>query len=620
MERKRIYQLLSVLILVTLVPMFLSYTGYEPAPFATAAPVQEEAFDPTGPYVDAVIFHVIEGEDIQVASLLAGEIDHISNPLTAEAVEDLTGQPNILLTQSERFVFGHLSINCERWPTVWRRAIAFAMDKHECASIMWSGLGFAIDSPVPPSAGVWMNNNTTPNFKDPNVEAAIAELDAAGWVDLDGDGYREDPQGNPRTMEIIWPASIPEWGALCTAMNVYWDQAGLRVTNSPMQANAMWDRVFVVPRAYDATLFAWGASPDPTILDMWISEDISNPNGNYLAWGNYTYDDQISLMMSSPDYDEVLDAAYAAQQIIVENAPIIPIYNNYIVCAQRTDRWENFVVAPGWNTGMSNTWNPRKVRLIEGDPQRDPATGTGGTWNTHIQGPIDTSNPLATTLGVAQYVSGEVYAGLMGNDNPYTHEISLETAGLATAYEINELEDGLEFIFYMRGNPDEPEYPAAYWHDMGGDFGGKVTAHDVEFSYNYIADNNIPIMSSALRYFNSCEALDDWTVRITTESKSYWAFDFLRGWNIMPQHIWQGIVSPVTFTNPLPVGCGPFKWYRRVEGEYIELHFWENYHAGVSGHVAQEAPPMSYLPLYIGVGVLVIVVVLLGSVWYLRKK
>jgi hypothetical protein len=48
--------------------------------------------------------------------------------------------------------------------------------------------------------------------------------------------------------------------------------------------------------------------------------------------------------------------------------------------------------------------------------------------------------------------------------------------------------------------------------------------------------------------------------------------------------------------------------------------FWENYHAGISGHTLAEEVQPSYLALYIGVGVLVIVVVLLGSVWYLRKK
>lgn len=620
MERKRIYQLLSVLILVTLVPMFLAFTGFEPVPFSTAAPVQEADWDPTGPYIDSLIFHVIEGADVQVASILAGEIDHISAPLQQDHIEDLEGQPGILLTQSERFAFGHLSINCERWPTVWRRAMAFCMDKYEASTIMWGGLGIAIDTPIPPSAGIWMNNETTPNFKDPNVEAAIAELDAAGWLDIDGDGFREDPDGTQMIFEIIWPASIPEWGTFCEAMNVYWAQAGMHVINSPMQGNAMWDRVFVVPRAFDGTLFAWGASPNPVILDMWISEDIPNPDGNYLAWANFTYDDTIDVMMTSPDYDEVYDAAMLAQQIIVENAPIIPIYNNYIVCAQRDDRWEGFVVSPGWNTGTSNPWNNRKVRLKEGDPERDAATGCGGTWNTHIQGPIDTTNPLATSLGVAQYVSDAVYSGMMDFDHPLTHEIHLNGGGLATGYQINELADGLEFIFNIRGNPDEPEHAAAYWHDMGGDYGGKVTAHDIVFSYNYVVDNNIPIMSTAIRFFNSCEAIDDWTVRITSASKSYWAFDYLRGWRVMPQHIWEGIVNPVTFTNPLPVGCGPFKWYRRVEGEYVQLNFWENYHVGVPGHVRAEAAPVSYLPLYIGVGVLVIVVVLLGSVWYLRKK
>jgi ABC-type transport system substrate-binding protein len=601
--------------------MFLAYTGYEPVPFATATPVQDEEFDPTGPYVDSVIFHVVEGADVQVASILSGEIDHISSPLQTDSIEDLEGQPDILLTQSERFAFGHMSINAQRIPTIFRRAIAFCMDKYEAASIMWGGLGLAIDSPIPPSAGAWMNPDTTPDFKDSNVAAAIAELDAYGYEDITGDGYREDPQGNDLSMEILWPASIPEWGALCTAMNVYWEEAGLRVTNTPMQGNAMWDRVFVIPRAYDACLFAWGSSPNPTILDKWITDEIPNEYGNELAWSNDTYDYWVNIMMTSSDYDEVYDAAMIAQDVIVENAPIIPIYNNYIVNAQRDDRWKDFVVAPGWNTGTANTWNPRKVKLKEDDPERDPATGCGGTWHTQLEGPLDSTNPLATSLGVAQYVLGEVYGGgLLGRDDPYTHTPSLNTAGLATSYEINELADGLEFIFYLRGNPDEPDYAPAYWHDMGGAFGGKVTAHDVEFSYKYIYDNNIPLYSSNIGYFNSCEALDDWTVRITSIGKSYWAFDYLRGWDVLPWHIWNGIVNPVTFTNPLPVGFGPFKWYRRIEGEYIEVNFWENYHAGVPGHVAAEEAPVSYLPLYIGVGVLVIVVVLLGSVWYLRKK
>jgi hypothetical protein len=50
------------------------------------------------------------------------------------------------------------------------------------------------------------------------------------------------------------------------------------------------------------------------------------------------------------------------------------------------------------------------------------------------------------------------------------------------------------------------------------------------------------------------------------------------------------------------------------------MKFWDQYHRGIEGHTEEEAAPVDYLPIYLAVGVLVIVVVLLGSVWYLRKK
>ncbi len=178
----------------------------------------------------------------------------------------------------------------------------------------------------------------------------------------------------------------------------------------------------------------------------------------------------------------------------------------------------------------------------------------------------------------------------------------------------------MDFTLYGADGLDDPDHPAAYWHDMGGEFDGVVTAHDVEFTYNYIRDFGIPGYATSISYLNSCTAIDDFHVRIVSNGKSYWAFDILRGWTILPEHIWAGIVTPTTFSNPAPIGFGPYKWYRRVEGEYVEMEFWERFHLGVPGHAAGVEAPPSYLPIYIAVGALVIVVVLLGSFWYLRKK
>ncbi|MFX1566538.1 MAG: ABC transporter substrate-binding protein [Promethearchaeota archaeon] len=618
MERKNIYKIFALLILVSLIPMFLAYTGNEPIPYVAA---QRTEWGPTGPYIDKIIFRIIAGEDIQTAALVSGQVDHLTDDVSLDYIEELEGNPDIYLSQTDRFGFGHLTINCANYPyniVNLRRAYAYCFDKFQMAQIMKEGVGYPIDPPLPPSAGIWYNNQTQ-SFKEPNVAAAIAELDRAGFVDLDGDGIREAPDGSKFTLNVLnggdpWPAAF-------TSQQPRLIQAGLDVQPEAMDWTYLSGQLLdAIPRPFDGVAFAWIlGSPGPLILEMFTTENIPVPNGNRCNWSNATFDDVIEVMMSASDYETVLEAAYTAQDILVENCPMIPFYSNYIINGQRIDKWDqdSYMVATGWGTGPMNRWTGRFVQLKEGYPGRDPNTGTGGTFVSQIGFAITGQNPLTSQDANTNYVMANVYSEGLAAYDPINH-VNVKDGGLAWDWTVTELEDGMQYDFTLMGSDDD--HPPAYWHDMGGDFGGRVTAHDVEFSYNYIADNNIPLYYTNILFFNSCVALDDYHVRLTTNGKSYFNFEYVGGWDILPKHIWEGVISPLTFTNPLPVGYGPFKWDQRLEGEFIQLVFWENYHFGIPGHTAAEEQQVSYLALYIGVGVLVIVVVLLGSVWYLRKK
>jgi ABC-type transport system substrate-binding protein len=606
--------------LCALMPFLVAPTGVEPV--STGVSRQGDGWTAAGPYIDRVIFQVITGPDVQVAALIAGDIDCLADNVEASYIDELSANPNIEVTQTERLGFGFMAINCQRYPWTFpefRRALAFAADKYEVATIMWEGLGFALDIPVPASCGVWHNDATTPDYKDPQVAAAVAELASAGFVDLDGDGYVEAPNGDQINFRPMYSIEAPQWGAAMTSQQPYWDLAGIRVTPMPVAFNTLLDIVYTIPRNYDGANYAFGVSPNPLALQNFIIDEIANPEGNMLNWANYDYDAEVDTMMTSGDYNTVLEAAHEAQQIFAENVPMLVWYSNWEVNAHRTDKFEGFSGIPGWGMGPMNRWTPRKVKLKEGQPDRDPATGCGGTFRTIISSAMDSQNPLTSTSVYGGYPLAQVYSSLTGmNDDD--HQPTKDNGGLAYDWTSEEIDIG--------GDPGSPGvkytytlYDNATWHDLGGAAGGFVTADDVEFSYNYIFDNNIPTFSTGIPYLNSCRAVDDTHFELITNGRSYWAFDLTRGWTILPQHIWEGIVSPVTFTNPLPVGCGPFSWYRRIEGEYVELHFWENYHRGIPGHEeADVADVGSYLPIYIIVGVVVIIVVLLGSVWYLRRK
>ena len=87
-----------------------------------------------------------------------------------------------------------------------RRAIALAFDAEAAVSIAMSGAAMVANGVVPPGvAGHDARFRTDALLQ--NLPRAKALLDAFGYVDRDGDGFREDPQGKPLSLEMM---SFPE--------------------------------------------------------------------------------------------------------------------------------------------------------------------------------------------------------------------------------------------------------------------------------------------------------------------------------------------------------------------------------------------------------------------------
>jgi ABC-type transport system substrate-binding protein len=391
------------------------------------------------------------------------------------------------------------------------------------------------------------------------------------------------------------------------ACQKYWNQTGIPVQPDPATTSSILDTFCALPRDYDGALFHFDPDPpgpSPVSLATWTSGQIANPYGNFLNWANTSYDTILDAMLTSADYDSVLQAAHDAQQVFVHEAPMIVLGWGYVMNAYRTDRFTGWLVSPGVGIGYENLWVPRKVCLLSNQPERDAANGCGGTLRTMIGQDMDSQNPLLSVSAYGGYVLGQIYDSLIGLEDPRTHQPIKSGGGLAYDWTATLLADGLQFDFILFSN--------ATWHD-----GVPVTADDVTFTYNYIKNCSAWKYAGPLAYLNACVAIDSRHVRIVTNSTSYWAFESLRDWPILPKHLWQGIVSPLTFTNPEPIGSGPFRWYRRVESEYVELQFWELYHKGILDHTIRT--PWIEPPNPVPLAVLIVFLTLLGSIAYLTR-
>ena len=186
--------LVAIFAWMAISPLFVS---------AQTIPYEDGLFQ--GPYVDKLVYKEITGDDQQVLALINNQVDMMSDQVDPQYIPQLDAAANIELKSITRNGFGHLTINCAKYPyniTAFRRALAFALDKEKISAEVWEGESQPHDSPVP-LANPWCIEGEMP-FTYYAAQPIIGNqlLDDAGFLDIDADGFREAPDGSDFTFLI----------------------------------------------------------------------------------------------------------------------------------------------------------------------------------------------------------------------------------------------------------------------------------------------------------------------------------------------------------------------------------------------------------------------------------
>lgn len=291
----------------------------------------EEVFGITGPAASArLVFAIIAEPATRLAALEAGEVNFIDNVPQLD-VARLTEDPNFAVTQIEQPGHGYsLMMNFEQAPTdelAVRQAINQAIDKQGLIDVVFNGFG------TPGCSGLTkvmfgFDPATCDNLPfDP--EAAAATLEAAGWVDTDGDGIRER-DGLPLQIQHWYRSDSPLNVAIATFLEANLATVGIDfVLNGAAQAG-----YFDAVRAgQHNTQGWWDTWTDPDGLAVLYSSANADGGTNRNRYRSDAMDALLAEAAGTAD-TEARAALYAEiQQLASDDAIMVYMNDPYLLYA-----------------------------------------------------------------------------------------------------------------------------------------------------------------------------------------------------------------------------------------------------------------------------------------------
>ena len=533
-----------------------------------------------GPYVHKIVFKDMLYQDQRVLALQAGEVEMDTSFFDPVFYDTLCADPDIDIHQALRNGYGHISINCEKYPTNisgFRRAFAFAFDKERVTVEIMEGLSQEHDSLVPYPNGWCVEDEFDWHYYDDRADIGNQILDDLGFEINATSGFRHAPNGDPFAILIGYAGSSPEIaGGTCQIGVDALHALHIDARREPVDFGDGIDKfeVGIVDMVFYASNF-YGNDIDWLAYDYW-SESAYDQNPTRFA--NTTYDSWRDHLLYGTTYEEVHEAATEMQKILHYNVPLLVVYENVYMQGYRSDEFTGHVEDLGRD--ISGPWTMRKIHKVDGTP--------GGTVTIAISGAPDSFNFFVSNSAHSGAILSELYSSLytFGPDlNPWP---DLATNLLTETHADNPaVTDG-----HIRFTVDIVQN--ATWSD-----GVPLTATDVAFTFSYQIESAIygNPASSDLDDIVSIYAPTPWRVVVEFSTESYWHFSNFAYDTVIPEHIFNdetGIGyegwntwNPVFNPSHPHVTSGPFLFTDYEADDFYEISYNPTFHYRVSRQAPQ---------------------------------
>ena len=220
---------------------------------------QKSAEGESLPYLDRIIFLIVQNQDVEILKFFDGETDYcaVSRGNDYPLLKPLEAVKNFTVYEAgPNFGTNFLVFNQNRdtnpdtgapfvdsvklsWFTNrdFRRAVAHAIAKTQMIDILKNQLGYSQDGALSPSAGFFYNPDVV--RYDYDLQKAKDLLAKNDFIDRDGDGILEDPDGNPLQFNLYTNSNNPERVQIAAIIRHDLQSLGMKVNFLALEFNTL---------------------------------------------------------------------------------------------------------------------------------------------------------------------------------------------------------------------------------------------------------------------------------------------------------------------------------------------------------------------------------------------
>ena len=359
------------------------------------------------PKIDGVIFKIFKSSDAAYMATVKGEIDAMNNlfippHLIKKAEEEVKKNPALGLHFRKPIYFQYITVMLNKYPfsiKKFREAMLYAIDVNTMVKVVYGGhadpgsLGT-----LPPVFGEMPQKWYRPGLEKEklypfNLTKAKEILDELGFIDRDGDGVRETPNGTKLEFELLASSIYPDRVRIAELVRDWFKEIGIKINVKVLDHRTVVTRF--LNREFDMVVIGiWLSEPDDWFLVLHSSGAVKG-SFNAAMYKNPEVDKLLEEQRYTVDVEKRREILWKLQELVAKDIPYLVLVHIHEAYLYRVDRFKGWVLSK--IMAPAQFWSFINLEPIEKEvgpgpaPTATPASPSTSTPST--MSPTTTSSP-----------------------------------------------------------------------------------------------------------------------------------------------------------------------------------------------------------------------------------